>query len=183
MDPKRIGWWAGLVAAVIITWILARSGPEPDPIALDESPPVSAPRPAPDTQPEPAPPAPPANVLRAPPNPVAAKLNDPALTAADDVANVHQLLEQLFGVWKGQRRPMSLNAEFTRALTGANPARLAFISPNHPAVVDGELMDRFGQPYQFHIISLDRIEVRSAGPDRRLYTGDDALYSPWTKPD
>jgi len=179
MDPKRIGWWTGLVAAIIITWMLTRSGPAPYPIELEEpaAPPsvetrASAPKPNPMTA---------GPLLRPPPNPVAAKLNDPNLTAEDDVANVHQLLEQMFGVWKTQRRPMSLNAEFTRALTGDNPARLPFIASSNPAVVDGELVDRFGEPYQFHIISLDRIEVRSAGPDQRLYTDDDALYSPWTK--
>lgn len=114
-------------------------------------------------------------------NPIAAKLNDPTLTAEDDVAHVHQILSQMFGVWKSQRPPMSLNAEFTRALTGNNPVRLPFVPADHPAIVEGELVDRWGTPYQFHQLSLDRIEVRSAGPDQQLYTEDDALFSPWTK--
>lgn len=76
---------------------------------------------------------------------------------------------------------MSLNSEFTAALTGDNPVRMPFVPKNHSAIVNGELVDRWGTPYQFHQLSLDRIEVRSAGPDQQLYTDDDALFSPWTK--
>jgi hypothetical protein len=34
-------------------------------------------------------------------------------------------------------------------------------------------LDRFGTPYFFHPISETRIDVRSAGPDRKLWTEDD----------
>ncbi|WP_309396596.1 hypothetical protein [Cerasicoccus maritimus] len=179
MDPKRIGWWLGLLLAVGLTWYLA--GPrgqwsEPfDHESADEDkslPSLDAPKPV-------SPSSPVAFSYSLPMSPAAAKLNDPALTARDDVANVHLLLEQMFGVWKTQRRPMSLNTEFTRALTGDNPVRIPFLPADHPAIIDGELVDRWGAPYQFHQLSMDRIEVRSAGADGRLYTEDDALYSPW----
>ncbi|WP_269542155.1 hypothetical protein [Cerasicoccus fimbriatus] len=178
MDPKRIGWWLGLILAIGMTWYLSRSEEvltEP-PIVVPELPTEP---PSVENETEPSPVAEKGGLYRAPLNPVAARLNAPDLSAQDDVANVHQLLVQMFGVWKSQRRPMSLNAEFTQALTGDNPSRLAFVPPNHPAIIDGELTDRWGQPYYFHQLSLDRIEVRSAGPDQRLYTEDDALYSPW----
>jgi hypothetical protein len=68
------------------------------------------------------------------------------------------------------------NADFVRALLGANPERLAFLPPDHPAVNSaGQLTDPFGTPYFFHLISRDLIEVRGAGPDRQLHTEDDSL--------
>lgn len=178
MDPKKLGWCIGLGAALLITWLIMRPSPvvvspvvELQPVAETQHPPKASP-------PTPTPTEP---LQPFPVNPVAAKLNDPTLTAKDDVANVHQLLVQLFGVWKSNLRPMSLNREFTRALTGDNPMRLPFVTPDHPAIINGELTDRWGQPYQFHILSMDRIEVRSAGPDGQFYSEDDALFSPWNK--
>ena len=37
----------------------------------------------------------------------------------------------------------------------------------------GRLIDRWGTPWQIHPRAADSIDVRSAGPDRRLYTPDD----------
>ena len=70
--------------------------------------------------------------------------------------------------------PLGFNDEITRALTGRNPLQLAFIPPAHPAInARGELCDRWGTPYSFHPVAADRIDVRSAGPDKRLFTADD----------
>jgi hypothetical protein len=38
---------------------------------------------------------------------------------------------------------------------------------------NGELVDRWGTPYFFHQLSKTRMEIRSAGPDRTMWTGDD----------
>lgn len=66
------------------------------------------------------------------------------------------------------------NAAFVNALTGNNPLRLAFIDRTHPAInARGELVDRWGKAFVFHLESRDRIDVRSAGPDGELYTADD----------
>ena len=37
----------------------------------------------------------------------------------------------------------------------------------------GQLLDRFGNPYYFHPVSEQMIEIRSAGPDGKLWTNDD----------
>jgi hypothetical protein len=37
----------------------------------------------------------------------------------------------------------------------------------------GELTDRWGTPFFFHQVSKAQMEVRSAGPDRRMWTADD----------
>jgi hypothetical protein len=71
------------------------------------------------------------------------------------------------------RPPLGTNEEITRAL--CDPATLgeAAIPASHPAIVSGRLVDRWGSPWFFHQLSADLIEVRSAGPDRRLFTADD----------
>jgi hypothetical protein len=68
------------------------------------------------------------------------------------------------------------NATFVNALTGNNPGRLAFIGRDHPAIdAQGRLLDRWGEPFFFHLLGKDELEIRSAGPDRKLYTEDDLL--------
>jgi hypothetical protein len=36
------------------------------------------------------------------------------------------------------------------------------------------MCDRWGTPYFFHQVSKTEMEIRSAGPDRRMWTGDDS---------
>ncbi len=74
--------------------------------------------------------------------------------------------------------PLGFNEEITRALTGRNPLELAFIPSTHPAInARGLLCDRWGTPFHFHPVANDRIDVRSAGADRKLFTTDDAVSS------
>jgi hypothetical protein len=40
---------------------------------------------------------------------------------------------------------------------------------------NGELMDRWGTPIFFHALSKDQMEIRSAGPDRVMWTADDVI--------
>jgi hypothetical protein len=72
-----------------------------------------------------------------------------------------------------RRPPLGTNDEITRALTDREATGDAVIPANHPAIVDGQLVDRWGSPWFFHQQAADFIEVRSAGPDRRLFTEDD----------
>ncbi len=66
------------------------------------------------------------------------------------------------------------NAQFMNALRGANPEKLAIFPSDHPRLdADGEILDFWGSPFFFHQISANRIEIRSPGPDREMYTGDD----------
>ena len=71
------------------------------------------------------------------------------------------------------------NAAVVNALTGNNPARLAFLPPDDPAInARGELTDRWGTPFFFHLLSREAVEIRSAGPDGEMYTGDDLVKNP-----
>ena len=70
------------------------------------------------------------------------------------------------------------NATFVNALTGQNPGRLALLNRDHPAIdAKGQLLDRWGEPFFFHLLGRDELEIRSAGADRRLYTADDLVQA------
>ena len=79
----------------------------------------------------------------------------------------------------GQRfggNPTGTNAEIVKALTGGNEKGATYLAPDLKGLNEnGELVDRWGTPYFFHSNSATDMEVRSAGPDKRLYTEDDIV--------
>ena len=72
--------------------------------------------------------------------------------------------------------PVGTNAEIMKAIMGGNP-KGAMLGPPDGLQVngDGELVDRWGTPYFFHQLSRTSMEIRSAGPDRKMYTEDDVI--------
>jgi hypothetical protein len=70
--------------------------------------------------------------------------------------------------------PVGTNAEIMRAINGDNKKQ-AKIGPPPGQQLNGkgELVDRWGTPYFFHQISGNEMEIRSAGPDRVMWTADD----------
>jgi hypothetical protein len=108
---------------------------------------------------------------------IADALNAPAGTLRRDL----EILDELFGAFHTNfprlGNPVGENAEITAALTGENPARFVFLSPRHRALnARGELCDRWGTPFRFHQLSGTQMEIRSAGPDRKFATPDDAVF-------
>lgn len=105
------------------------------------------------------------------------ELNSSKTTALQDVRIVEGLVQNMQQSFKTAAvPPLGFNEEITRALTGRNPLQLAFIPSTHPAInARGLLCDRWGTPFHFHPVAADRIDVRSAGPDRKLFTEDDAV--------
>ncbi|MCB1209754.1 MAG: hypothetical protein KDK97_10525, partial [Verrucomicrobiales bacterium] len=70
--------------------------------------------------------------------------------------------------------PLGSNQEIATALRGRNAMNLIFIPLDHPAIgVDGQLIDRWGSPLFFHVESRDHIDIRSAGPDKVMWSDDD----------
>jgi hypothetical protein len=70
--------------------------------------------------------------------------------------------------------PVGTNAEITRELFGDNPKQVKVPLPTGSRLNGaGELCDRWDTPYFFHQLSSARMEIRSAGPDRRMWTDDD----------
>lgn len=73
------------------------------------------------------------------------------------------------------RRSIGFNEDLVPALTDTAALGEAALPADHPAIRDGRLLDRWGTPWQVHPLAHDLIQLRSAGPDRRLYTADDLV--------
>ena len=98
---------------------------------------------------------------------------DPAIAEAETLALNIRHFGQRFG-----GNPVGTNAEIVKALTGGNPKRATYLPPDLKRLNEnGELIDRWGTPYFFHANSATEMEVRSAGPDKRLYTEDDVVQN------
>jgi hypothetical protein len=111
--------------------------------------------------------------------PLAAPLNAPGSSVARDLEALAQILEAWRTNFPRDGNPVGENVEIAGALAGANRLGLVMIPRGHPAFnAAGELCDRWGTPFRFHQLSGDRMEIRSAGPDRRFGTADDASWLP-----
>jgi hypothetical protein len=72
--------------------------------------------------------------------------------------------------------PVGTNLEITSALQGHNARQMNFLKADGNRVnANGELVDVWGTSYFFHQLSGHEMEIRSAGPDRIMYTGDDLV--------
>lgn len=142
----------------------------------------------------------PAAIVQRPPSEVEASVEATApaahlagSTIADDlnastfpIRRDLEILNELFVAYQSNfprlGNPVGDNADITAAFIGENPAKFIFISPLHRAINPrGELCDRWGTPFRFHQLSGTRMEIRSAGPDRKFATPDDVEFAPWPK--
>lgn len=74
------------------------------------------------------------------------------------------------------QNPVGSNAEITAALMGKNPKRGQFLRSDDRNLNErGELVDHWGTPYFLHQISARIMEIRSAGSDEAMWTGDDLV--------
>jgi len=72
--------------------------------------------------------------------------------------------------------PVGTNAEIMKKVMGGNPVQARLGPPDGQKLNEkGELIDRWGDPYFFHQLSMNEMEVRSAGPDRAMWTSDDIV--------
>ena len=99
-----------------------------------------------------------------------------------DVHSDLRMLNALFIAYRGATHagnPVGENNEITAVLRGKNRLGYEFIPRDCTAVnARGELCDRWGTPFFFHQLSGERMEIRSAGPDHRLWTEDDQVLTP-----
>ncbi|MEO8615261.1 MAG: hypothetical protein ABI600_08985 [Luteolibacter sp.] len=123
--------------------------------------------------------APPAHsaVGRAPGDSMLADYANPALPPQNDLSLIaHSISSFLIVAKQATDRPLSANEEWSAALRGKRPGFEPWISERSPALnQQGRLIDRWGTPLFFHALGGKRWEIRSAGPDRRLWTGDDLI--------
>jgi hypothetical protein len=100
------------------------------------------------------------------------KSPDRAATEASALLEILQFYRQEFGAFPTGED----NASIMNALKGNNPSGLPIFPADHPRMTkDGSLLDAWGKPFFFHIISSQYIEVRSLGPDGIIFTEDDIL--------
>ena len=73
--------------------------------------------------------------------------------------------------------PVGTNPEITKALNGDNPKQVKFLSEESGLRINarGELVDCWSTPFFFHQLSGMEMEIRSAGPDRVMWTTDDLV--------
>ncbi len=72
--------------------------------------------------------------------------------------------------------PVGSNAEIMKKVMGDNPVGAKLGPPDGQQLNgEGELVDRWGTPYFFHQLAKDKMEIRSAGPDRKMWTTDDVV--------
>ena len=128
----------------------------------------------------------------APLGPLAAadpRASDPPSHLADDLNSPHgdihadlRTLDEIFRQYRSAIHgddPVGDNLDITRVLSGHNRLDFAFIPKDNPAINSaGELCDRWGTPFFFHQLSGTQMEIRSAGPDRKLWTADDEVLTP-----
>ena len=122
--------------------------------------------------------------VNAPPPPaerstLADGLNSPTADIRADLRIVNEVIQAFQTNFPRDGNPVGTNAEINAVLTGKNKLRLALIPPDHPAINQaGELCDRWGTPFFFHAESAKKMEIRSAGPDRKMWNDDDVVLSP-----
>lgn len=178
--------WGGLgcfllAVIVAVTWLATK--PEP----RQPEPPKVAAVPARRIEPRPsAPPAPPPRVSTT--HAVDPRAIDPEIQRlADDLANKKEspardveIVDEFVSLYRRafQANPIGDNADVTATLTGANPRKGVLFPANSPMIVRGQLVDRWGTPYWFHPSSSTKMEIRSAGPDKQLFTADDIVMNP-----
>lgn len=103
-------------------------------------------------------------------------LNAPDRTARDDLHIVAEFIETYRKALGSN--PIGQNEDITAALTGNFGQKGRVFPPNSPVIREGQLVDRWGTPYWFHPESGTKMEIRSAGPDKDLFTADDVILNP-----
>jgi hypothetical protein len=176
---RALVFLAVLVAVGLFTWQFRRAshrGP-----AIPEAPVLTPPPSAPPSvaQPKVAPPAGQSSAAPIERLNLAAALNSAGTDIRADLRLVSEVLDTFRTNFPQAGNPVGANAEITAVLTGANRLRVAFLAPDHPAINRaGELCDRWGTPFFFHAESAQKMEIRSAGPDKKMWTDDDATFAP-----
>ena len=99
----------------------------------------------------------------------------PEMDPATVVGNMRNVIHNYGSTFNGN--PVGTNPEITAALNGDNPKGIKFINEGMGLRVNGrgELVDYWGTPFFFHQISGSEMEIRSAGPDKKMYTADDLV--------
>jgi len=95
----------------------------------------------------------------------------PPLTVLDKARVTIHNYHAAFG-----ENPVGTNPEIAAALQGKNPRQINFLAESGLRLNGkGEILDGYGTPFFFHQISGNEMEIRSAGPDKVMWTADDLV--------
>jgi len=106
---------------------------------------------------------------------ILANYASPSTRPEDDLSMMAHAFSNLTLLIKGDAPfRMGANEEFAAALLGKNRDQLRFLPDVHRCLnAQGQLVDRWMTPLFFHVNERSRIDIRSAGPDRVMWTQDD----------
>lgn len=182
MSRSRLALAFLLLAFTVVLWFTQRpsgrtasASGTPSPASAER---VADTTPTPAAVPTPAAPdlalatpaAPPLKTRSGLPQPPPPPVDDEAIER--DLTHVQLMLREFRDLLGGN--PVGNNAEIMHAIRGGNLKQVKFAVPEGQLMnADGELLDRWGTPYFFHQVSKDKMEIRSAGPDRQMWTADD----------
>ncbi|WP_157211085.1 hypothetical protein [Verrucomicrobium spinosum] len=171
-SPSRLTLLTASVLAVafgvIFVW-LRHSAFRPSPPPTEVLPNVKVPA---------RPPAPPPVVLHELAAEYSQLISNPDQTSESRINNLISLLELYRRACGGT--PCGHNELIVSSILGSNEKNVQLLPSDSPAIQRGELVDEWGTPYWFHTLTDRYIEVRSAGPDRELFTSDDITTHPGT---
>ncbi len=182
LRPYAIGVLAALVCAVIITAFLMWPAPPPPAAPPKNAPAVARVTPKPERPVFVPPPAAPPPLVydRNAIDPVIQQLADDLASKEQPPSRDLEIVNEFITLYSRafQGNPIGGNEDITAVLTGHNPRKGVLFPPNSPMIVNGQLVDHWGTPYWFHPSSSSRMEIRSAGPDKNLFTADDIIINP-----
>lgn len=120
---------------------------------------------------------PPSNRSSAPGDRLLDGYADPALSPKNDlILMAHAISDFLIIAKQANDRPLSANEEWSAVLRGQRPGAEPWFSNSSKALDSQQrLIDRWGTPLHFHALGAKQWEIRSAGPDHKLFTGDDLM--------
>ena len=101
----------------------------------------------------------------------------PGQSPQQDLQDLQNLLATAFTLIKRtDSRSYATNRDLVLFLQGQNKGKEQFLPQSgipHVINSDGQLIDRWQTPLQLHLLSEQDLELRSAGPDQKLWTADD----------
>ncbi|MDA8975240.1 hypothetical protein N9F50_01490 [Akkermansiaceae bacterium] len=101
-----------------------------------------------------------------------------ATTGQQDIQVFYDYLTNVFLLIKNRDSAQyAINEDLSEFLLGKNSDRAALVSQNsHIFDKEKRIIDRWGTPIHIHTISHNNFELRSGGPDQKLFTEDDVSW-------
>ncbi len=106
-----------------------------------------------------------------------ATYGDPFSEPIEDLRALDRVISGYFSIVKNHAGySIGGNGDLAAALRGENAYRQRFVPADHRVFgPDGRILDRWGTPVFVHPLAARNLELRSAGPDRELFTDDDVV--------